>query len=86
MIETATKEIINKRRCIMFHKWQVTIRNHGVFAFEGCNNFERGDFFLRSADGDLVSSDSFAAGMCRVLAAGEGEDCTSVCSCFVQLR
>jgi len=66
----------------MFHKWQITIKNHGAFVFEGCNNFEMADFFLRSADGDFLRSDSFEAGTCSALTAA---DCTSFSSCLVQL-
>jgi len=45
-------------------------RNHGAFCFEGCSNFEKADFFLRSTDGDFLSSESFVAETCKTLADG----------------
>jgi len=43
-------------------------KNHGVFCFEECSSFEKADFFLCSADGDFLSSDSFPEGTFSMLA------------------
>jgi len=57
------------------------MRNHGVFCFE-CSSFEIADFFLRSADGDFLISDSLAAGTLSMpVAAGLGEARPSIWSC-----
>jgi len=62
-------------------------RNYGVFCFvEECSNFEKADFFLRSTDGDFLSSDSFVKGTCNAVAAGRGDDRPLVSSCFTAVR
>ena len=66
---------------------EIMTRNYGVvFCFVECINFEKADFFLRSAVGDFLSSDSFVKGTSNAVVAGQGDDRPLVSSGFTAVR